>query len=224
VSDERGAVVGTVADYLVALHLGRPVLTCIDGRSAAGKSTFSAKLCDEVVARGRACVRVEFDGFHTPGHKFRSMRREYTHAGYLNDAWDFVAVRERVLLPLTAGGDGVITPGAWDSYHDEPFDPDPIRVPDDAVVVVDGGPSWHPLLDAPWDVAVWLHIEFATMIERAVVRDVAWVGDAEVVREKYENVYVGMHELYESTTGAPDRADFFIDNGDPSRPRLLRAP
>ena len=40
------------------------------------------------------------DDFHRPGHKFRSMREEWTPQSYYDEGYDYVAFRDLVLRPL----------------------------------------------------------------------------------------------------------------------------
>lgn len=217
-------VTARVADYATSMRTAAPVRVGIDGRSAAGKSTFAAALADAIRQSGRTAVTASIDHFHTPGHKYRSIAEEYTPATYYDTAFDYARFRSWVLDPLAPGGDRMCRLRYWDSYRDEAFEDEPVRVPADVVVVVEGGCLLRPELADCWDLIVWIDIDWAEMVERAVARDVAFVGDAEVVRRRYEGRFRGVHTLYEEATGARDRADILIDNRDALAPRVLRFP
>lgn len=212
-----------VAQAAVSLRKNGPVRVAIDGRSAAGKSTFAVAVAEVVRHSGRPVVVASIDAFHTPGHKFRSIAEEYTAASYYETAFDYSLFRRWVLEPLLAGGDRVCRLRYWDSYTDAPYDDAPVTVDEDAVVLVEGSFLLRPEFDNCWDVTAWLDIDWEQMTERAVARDVAFVGDAEVVRRRYEGRFRGAHTLYEQETRAPDRADFFIDNRDFDTPRIVRS-
>jgi uridine kinase len=201
-----------------------PVRLMIDGRSAAGKSTFASELAE--VIRGASCdaTVVSIDAFHTPGHKFRSMAEKYTPESYYESAFDYARFREWVLDPLRDGGDRRCRLRYWDSYRDEAYHDPAVAIEPDSVAIVEGSYLLRPEFDNCWDLTVWLDIDWEQMIERAVERDVAFVGDREVVRRRYEGRFRGVHELYERETCAPARTDFFIDNRDVTARVVLRRP
>jgi uridine kinase len=63
VTEERAAVLATVAARIDALPTRRPVRVAIDGVTGSGKSTFA----DELVAHvRRPVVRATVDGFNRP--------------------------------------------------------------------------------------------------------------------------------------------------------------
>jgi uridine kinase len=212
----RSELIAAIADRLTAdvTRVG------IDGRSAAGKTTFADELADAI---RRPVIRASLDDFHTPGHKFRSMAEEYTAESYYDEAFDYVCFREWVVEPLMPGGSRHCRLRYWDSYHDVAYDDEPVVVPADAVLVVDGGMLMRPELADAWDMTIWIDVDWDDMVERAVARDVAWVGDADVVRRRYANRFRPMHDMYERVTNARARATVVVDNRDPERPRLLRS-
>lgn len=91
-------------------------------------------------------------------------------------------------------------------------------------MIVDGAFLFRPELVDCWDFTVWIDVSFDEMINRAVARDVAWVGSPEKVRRRYVERYVPLHLLYEARTGARDRAEVLIDNSDLAHPKMLRMP
>jgi uridine kinase len=97
-----------------------------------------------------------------------------------------------------------------------------VAVPEDAVVVVDGAFLLRPELRDCWDYTIWVRVDWATMLERAAARDVAWVGSEQEVRRRYRRLWVPLHRRYERDTGAPELADAVVDNTDPGHPRIER--
>jgi hypothetical protein len=61
-----------------------------------------------------------------------------------------------------------------------------------------------------------------TMVERARRRDVAWVGSAAVVEDRYRLHWIPTHELYERLTEPSTHAHAIIDNRILGEPKLLR--
>ncbi|MBV9173331.1 MAG: uridylate kinase, partial [Chloroflexi bacterium] len=83
-----------IADWIASLELGHPTRVGLDGRSAAGKTTLADTLAEMVQSTlHRPVVRASIDDFHRPGHKFRSMRGEWTPQSYYDESYDYLAFR-----------------------------------------------------------------------------------------------------------------------------------
>ena len=95
----RSTVIEALADVVMGLQLEHPTRVGIDGRSAAGKTTLANELATTIQLRGRAVVRAELDDFHRPGHKFRSMRGEWTPETRLFDSYHDVWLPEEWHFP-----------------------------------------------------------------------------------------------------------------------------
>jgi len=68
-----------IVDWITSLELGHPTRVGVNCRSAAGKTTLADALGEVVQATtNRPVLRASIDDFHRPGHKFRSMREEWT--------------------------------------------------------------------------------------------------------------------------------------------------
>lgn len=215
-------MVDALADAITALRLSHPTRVAIDGRSAAGKTTLADKLATAIGGIGREVVRASIDDFHRPGHKYRSGSGQWTPQSYYDEGYDYAAFRDLLLRPLGPGGSRVCRPALFDSFHDV-WLPDEWRaVGDQAVAIVDGVFLLRPELAGHWDYLIWLDIDDETMVERARQRDVAWVGSADVVEERYRRHWIPTHELYERLTDAPAHAHAVVDNRDLQRPTLLR--
>ena len=91
----------------------------------------------------------------------------------------------------------------------------------DAVLIVDGAFLLVPALAEHWERILWID-NWRTMVARAMARDVAWVGSAERVRERYEQYWIPRHRHYEGTYRPRERADIVVDNDDLDRPRIVR--
>jgi uridine kinase len=216
------SVVATIADAVERLVLEHPTRVGIDGRSAAGKTTFADSLAEELRARGRAVLRASIDDFHKPGHKFRSMAEAWTPQTYYDDGYDYAAFVALLLAPLGPGGTRRCRPALFDSYHDAFVSEQWLDVRGNTVAVIDGAFLSRPELASHWDYLVWLRVDFETMIERARRRDTAWVGDAGVVAERYRRRVLPTHELYEQLVDPAARADAVIDTRDLDAPTIVR--
>lgn len=220
--DTRSEVVNTLADTVTALRVAHPTRVAVEGRSAAGKTTFADDLAAAVRARGREVIRASIDDFHRPGHKDRSQRGAWTPRSYYDEGYDYDAFRDLLLQPLGPGGSRRCRPALFDAFHDAWLPEEWRVVGDEAVAIIDGAFLLRPELAGHWDYVMWLDIDWETMVLRARNRDVAWVGSAQVVEERYRRHWIPTHERYERLTGGSSSAHAVVDNRCAEAPRLLR--
>ena len=212
-----------IADWIASLELGHPTRVGLDGRSAAGKTTLADTLAEMVQSTlHRPVVRASIDDFHRPGHKFRSMRGEWTPQSYYDESYDYLAFRDLVLRPLDPDGNRRVRTALFDSFHDVPFPEQWQVASEQAILIVDGAYLQREELRGHWDYLIWLQVDTETMIARARQRDVAWVGSAEEVEHRYRTRMVQTHALYESLVDPAAHADAVIDTSDLNALRLER--
>lgn len=218
----RDGLISALADAVTAIRVDHPMRVAIDGRSAAGKTTLADELAAAVRARGREVLRASIDDFHRPGHKDRSLRGEWTPQSYYDEGYDYAAFRELLLDPLGPGGDRRCRPARFDSVHDVWLPEEWRTVGDRAVAIIDGVFLLRPELAGHWDYVIWLDIDLETMVERARRRDVAWVGSAVVVDERYRRHWLPTHQLYERLAEPRAQAHAVIDNRHSHAPKITR--
>jgi len=219
----RSDLLDYLAEVVTRLHTDKPTLVAIDGRSAAGKTTLADELAARVIATGRPALRSSLDDFHPPGHKYRSSERRYTPTTYYAEGYDYTTFRRFVLEPLRQGGGRRCRLAYWDSFNDLPFPETWVDVPSEAIVIVDGVFLLRSDLRHYWHYAIWVQVDWQTMLERAAKRDVAWVGDAAVVVDRYRAFWIPMHELYEADANPTSHANIIVGNQFPERPRVIKA-
>lgn len=226
-SPARDAVVGQLAEAIRrhAAKAGHPLRVGLDGRSAAGKTTLADELAEALRQRGAHCVRVSIDDFHRPGHKWRSIRGEWTPELRLAEGLDYAGFRELVLEPLGPGGSRRIRPRLFDSYRDEPFPEEWVTVSGTAILVSDAGYGFVPELRERWDYRVWVEVRADVMIERGGERDAgsgAGPGGIEVARARYETFWTACDDLYHGLHCPAESAECIVDNNDLERPVMVR--
>jgi len=75
----------------------------------------------------------------------------------------------------------------------------------------------RPELEGCWDLTVFVAVDHAVAVERAIARD------GEAMRGRYARRYVPAQRRYLAEVRPEERADVLVANDDLQRPRLLRA-
>src|SRR5579864_7050893 len=148
-------VIDDLAGAILAVRRPHPVRVLVDGRSAAGKTTFAASLAEHLARSGRAVELVHFDDFHPVGYRPLGSAA-YTPERYLDEGFDFAAFERLVLAPTLPDGDGKIAFALADAFDDAPEGGATLAT--EALLVVDGAFLLKPALRAWWDFAVWLDV------------------------------------------------------------------
>ena len=212
----REELLVSLAARILALPDDRPRTVAVDGMSCVGKSTLAGELATIVSGAGRPVVAVAYDDFHQPS-EVRHRRERLSAEGYLVDSYDAAALRRQVLEPAAAGTP--VVPASFDLAADVAVSPEPVELPADAVVLVEGEFLLDPGL-GEWDLGVLLVADPAAVVARALVRD-GDLGSQAQVRELYLRRYLGAWALYEERADPWTRADMVVDLTDPLEPRVL---
>lgn len=218
----RQLVLVDLLSMMVAVHPGERAVIAVDGPDGVGKT----RLVGELLAlaphvAGRAVHAVSVDGFHHP-HAVRHARGS-TGETFYADSYDYEALRNKVLRPFRAGAE--IVPAVHDVDTDRPVHPNPVELPEDALLLVEGIFLRRPELFQEWDatclVTAPLRVTLARDNARLSERGAAGDGDIDPDPGHPANArYVEGQRLYrlQSRTWAPT---WIVDNTDLSRPELL---
>jgi uridine kinase/gamma-glutamylcyclotransferase (GGCT)/AIG2-like uncharacterized protein YtfP len=216
----REKLIGRVVDELAAKLPGHPLRVAVDGITAVGKTTFARELSAAIQRRGRPAVHLSMDGYHHPrAHRHRQGRD--SDAGYYEDAYDFPAFARLVLQPLAAAGVRRYVPHIIDLTRDTATQAEPLALPDDAVVIVDGSFLQRDLR-ALWDEVIWLDCNFELARSRGTRRDADALGGLERAERMYTTRYHAANHRYVEQERPSQRATIVIAHDDPSRPALRR--
>jgi uridine kinase len=216
----RDALLAALAGHIAGIALPHPARVAIDGIDAAGKSTLADALVPLIVRRGRPVIRASVDGFQRP-RALRYARGPLSSEGYFEDAFDYAALRSSLLEPLGPGGARRYRTQTFDYRRDEPVDAPAQAAPANAIVLVDGVFLQRPELTGCWDLVIFVDVPFDVSLARALERDLAALGSAEVVRERYARRYLPAQRRYLAECRPRERADFIVENADPAAPALI---
>jgi uridine kinase len=216
---DRARVIAEIAAIVCRERLGHPTRVAIDGITASGKSTLAAELAAAVARLGRPPIHLTMDGFHH--HRDHRHRRGRMSAeGYYEDAYDFAAFAERVLIPLGPGGSGDYRTRIIDLATDQTIDEAPIGAPAGAVLIVDGSFLQGPELTALWDQCVFVDTTFDVARQRGTARDAEQFGGLSLAEQAYDARYHAAGRRYLAEVDPARRATLVVENNDLRNPVL----
>lgn len=210
-----------VAERILAVERPHPVRVAIDGRSAAGKTTFADRLASSLgLLSPRPVLRVGIDHFKRAVADRTAYPPDSPESYYL-DSWDNAAIVRWLLAPLGPGGDRRYRSAVMDLPALHPVDGPVLLAPDDAILLADGCFLQRPELDGSWDFRVWLDVDVDDVLRRGVERDKSWMGgSAEAARARYLSKYIPGEQRYVEEVDPKHKADLVVDNRDPANPRI----
>jgi uridine kinase len=203
----RTATIRTVADRIQNLRRPHPIRVAIDGRTAAGKTTFANELASALAGSGREIIRASIDGFHHPS-VVRHRQGRLSPDGYYEDARDVLALRHQLLNPLGPSGNRSYVTKTFDLQRDEPVRPSLLRAGDDAILIVDGTFLQRPELKPAWDWVIFLDVPEEVAARRGIARDSAATNATELYLRRYGPAFT----RYETECSPAEGANIVIDN------------
>lgn len=217
---KRQQLLNLLSKQITSIQRPHPIRVGVDGIDAAGKSIIAAELTRKLLSAGRPVITVSTDDFHNP-RRIRYRQGRLSPDGYYQDSFNYQVIRERVLDPLSPGGDGRYRPAAFDYRTNQPVEPAFLQAAAGAILIFDGIFLGRPELVDYWDLLIFIDITFETCLARALVRDrITFVSHGEII-ESYQKRYIPGQQIYLSSCQPKDRADLVIDNNDPSNPVVV---
>jgi uridine kinase len=220
---DRDHLVQELASRIAELERPHPVRVAIDGVDAAGKTTLADEIALVISGFGRSVIRASIDGFHHPA-AVRRRRGPLSPEGYFHDSFNYAALRAQLLDPLGPDGSREFRRAVFDFRADRCVEAPIECAAPDAVLLFDGVFLLRSELRECFDFSIFVRADFAVTLARAERRDRALFGTPEEIRRRYQERYVPGQRLYLGTAQPERWASVVIDNNDPLRPRLERAP
>jgi uridine kinase len=215
----RDALLRELTDAIAAVTPDHPLRVAVDGVGASGKTVLADELARRLEGRGRTVIRASIDGFHRPREQ-RYSRGSESPEGYLDDSFDYGAVRSCLLVPLGPGGNREYRTAVFDFRSESEVTSKTRSAPPDAVLLFDGVFLLREELSSFWDLSIFVDAGFDVTLARALVRDVSLFGSERAVRARYESRYIPGEKLYLERHRPRERADAIVRNDDPPNATL----
>jgi len=200
----------------------RRIRVAVDGRTAAGKTSFGHELAAAVRACGRPTLRASLDDFKHPWRHAREHRYDrISGEGYYRNAHDHASVRHLLLEPAGPAGSGQVVLCAHDPLTGIDHRDVVVHATSDAVLIVNTVFAFRPEWDDLWDYRIWLEVDPEPARLRGIARDAPRDG-ADEAAQVHQNRYAVAEALYIAEIDPVSRADVVIDNHDWAAPRVLR--
>ncbi len=219
-SSSRSTLVTRMAAEILA-RSDRRIRVAVDGRTAAGKTSFGHELAAAVRGFDRPTLRASLDDFkhawpHADEHGYDRLSGE----GYYRNAHDHDSVRRLLLDPAGPTGSGQVVLCAHDPLTGIDHRDVVVEARPDAVLIVDTVFAFRPEWDDLWDYRIWLEVAAAESLARGVARDGSRDGADEAARV-HQDRYAVAEALYIAEVDPVSRADVVIDNHDWAAPRVV---
>lgn len=201
------------AEALQHYRRGRRILA-VDGRDAAGKTTFADALAAVFAEAGDEVYRASIDDFHRPRAE-RYARGRTSPEGFYQDSYDDDAFRRLLVDPFRAGGEFRLA--AFDLDADAPVAAPAQSAGPDAILIVDGLFLHRPELRGIWNWSVWLHVPAAIAFARMAERD---GSDPDPDAESNRRYRQG-NAIYARDADPRSAASAIVDNSYPENPQRI---
>jgi len=217
--NSREWVLHEIARKVVQLEFPHPVRVGVDGISASGKTVFADELAAVLRGMGREVIRSGLDGFHNPP-EIRHRQGPHSVSGYLEDSFDFEAVRRCVLDPLGPEGNLSYLCEAYDHKVEAPCEASPLLADPQAILVFEGVTLFRDDWADFFDFKILVQASFEVALERAKTRDLEHFGGMETLLAKYNQRFFPGQRRYLEQCRPGTSADLVVGNDDWERPQL----
>ncbi len=218
---ERQELLKHLAGQIVQMKQSRILRVSIDGVDGAGKTTLADELVPYIEEFRRPVIRSSIDGFHLPKeHRYR--RGRDSPEGFYFDSFDYEALNTVLLKPLSPNGDRQYRSATFDWRTNLPVDLGYAVAPQNAILLFDGIFSQRPELFPNWDLRLFLDVSFEETLKRTLQNEWVSTRSSEEKRRRFWVRYAAGQKIYIESVRPRDRAHIVIDNGDATRPCIIR--
>ena len=216
----RRELVSKVADHILDLQFHHPIKVAISGITASGKTTLANELAEELRRRKKEVVRTSIDNFHNP-RAIRYRQGKDSAIGYYEDAHDYQALMEKLLIPLGENGDRQYQTISLNLEKDEYVNAEKQVAKDDTIFIVDGTFLLKKELIHLFDYKIFVQTDFELARKRGAKRETIAFGSYESAETMFLNRYHAASGLYLKEHNPQENADIVVNNNDIGSPYFL---
>ncbi|PEZ07067.1 uridine kinase [Bacillus sp. AFS018417] len=217
---KRQTAIREVAEYICMLEFNHPVRVGVSGITASGKTTFANELAKEIQNQGRKVIRTSIDYFHHP-RAIRYSQGKESAKGYYEDAHDYKAFSERLLMPLGPNGTMRYEIKSHDLETDMYIPSDPILASKDTIFIVDGTFLFKQELKQLFDYRIFVETDFNIARERGSKREAQAFGSEEKAGEMFLQRYHAACHMYIEEHAPKECADVVLINNNIEEPVVV---
>ena len=215
----RKNVINAIASDIISKQVEKPMLVAVTGITASGKTNLANELHKALLTFGINSFRASIDNFHNPSELRNSPHKE-NWLSYYEDAHDYKAFEEKLLIPLSVKGNLKYQLASLDLEKDTNISPEQIQAVENAAYIVDGTFLFKPELNHYWAYKIFVQTDFEIAIERGVERDYKSLGGKEKAEERYLSRYHKACRHYLNMVKPAENADVIVSNNKINEPKL----
>ncbi|MGX5620035.1 hypothetical protein ACWKTB_12535 [Bacillus cereus] len=209
-----------IADYIVKLNLTYPTRVGVSGITASGKTTFANELAEEIKKRGLPVTRASIDDFHNP-RVIRYAKGKESARGYYEDAHDYTAFKERLLMPLGPNGNLQYEMISHNLITDMSVHNEPLLATQNMILIVDGTFLLKKDVAYLFDYKIFVDTNFEIARKRGAKRETEAFGSYEEAEKMFLNRYHAACKLYIDEHNPKEIADVLFENSKFDDPVVL---
>ncbi|MBM6768350.1 MULTISPECIES: uridine kinase [Bacillus cereus group] len=209
-----------IADHIVKLNLTYPTRVGVSGITASGKTTFANELAEEIKKRGLPVTRASIDDFHNP-RVIRYAKGKESARGYYEDAHDYTAFKERLLMPLGPNGNLQYETISHNLITDMSVHNEPLLATQNMILIVDGTFLLKKDVAYLFDYKIFVDTNFEIARKRGAKRETEVFGSYEEAEKMFLNRYHAACKLYIDEHNPKELADVLFENSKFDDPVVL---
>ncbi|WP_410989424.1 nucleoside/nucleotide kinase family protein [Bacillus cereus] len=209
-----------IADHIVKLNLTYPTRVGVSGITASGKTTFANELTEEIKKRGLPVTRASIDDFHNP-RVIRYAKGKESARGYYEDAHDYTAFKERLLMPLGPNGNLQYETISHNLITDMSVHNEPLLATQNMILIVDGTFLLKKDVAYLFDYKIFVDTNFEIARKRGAKRETEAFGSYEEAEKMFLNRYHAACKLYIDEHNPKELADVLFENSKFDDPVVL---
>jgi uridine kinase len=220
-NSNRKELIDELAEVINKIDLPHPVRVGIDGAGNAGKTTFADELVEPLEKLGRTVIRATIDGFHNPPN-IRRRQGKYSPQGYLEDSYNYNALKRYLLDPLGPNGGLKYRESVYNFKINKPTNSTIKTATQNSILIFEGIFLFNQHLFTYWDYKLYLNASFENTMKRALIRDRELFGGEENVIKLYKRRYIPGQKMYLAKYNPIKKSDIVVNNNDFLNPTVMK--